>query len=29
VFKLRPGMTVVVDNKLAPDAQLSPKPKDT
>jgi membrane fusion protein (multidrug efflux system) len=29
VFKLRPGMAVVVDNKLAPGAQLSPKPKDT
>ena len=28
VFKLRPGMPVVVDNKLAPDAQLAPKPKN-
>jgi membrane fusion protein (multidrug efflux system) len=28
VFKLRPGMPVVVDNKLAPDAQLNPKPKN-
>jgi membrane fusion protein, multidrug efflux system len=28
VFKLRPGMSVVIDNKLAPDAQLAPKPKD-
>lgn len=29
VFKLRPGMGVVVDNKLAPDAQLAPKPDNT
>lgn len=29
VFKLRPGTHVVVDNKLAPDAQLNPKPKNT
>ncbi len=29
VFKLRPGMAVMVDNKLAPDAQLSPKPDNT
>jgi membrane fusion protein (multidrug efflux system) len=28
VFKLRPGMPVVVDNKLAPEAQLAPKPKN-
>lgn len=26
VFKLRPGMQVVVDNTLAPDAQLAPAP---
>jgi membrane fusion protein (multidrug efflux system) len=26
VFKLRPGMAVVVDNTLAPDAQLAPAP---
>lgn len=29
VFKLRAGMAVVIDNKLAPDAQLSPKPKNS
>jgi len=29
VFKLRPGEAVVVDNSLAPDAQLAPKPHDT
>ena len=29
VFKLRPGMPVVVDNTLAPDAQLTPTPKDS
>jgi membrane fusion protein (multidrug efflux system) len=29
VFKLRNGATVVVDNSLAPDAQLAPKPKDS
>jgi membrane fusion protein, multidrug efflux system len=29
VFKLRPGMPVEVDNKLAPDAQLAPKPDNT
>ena len=28
VFKLRPGMSVVVDNKLAPPAKLAPKPKN-
>jgi membrane fusion protein (multidrug efflux system) len=29
VFKLRPGETVVIDNTLAPNAQLAPKPSDT
>ncbi len=29
VFKLRPGMAVAVDNKLAPDAKLAPKPENT
>jgi membrane fusion protein (multidrug efflux system) len=29
VFKLRPGMPVVIDNALAPDAQLAPKPRNT
>jgi membrane fusion protein, multidrug efflux system len=29
VFKLRNGMNVVVDNKLAPKAELSPKPSDS
>ncbi|HKB57430.1 MAG TPA: efflux RND transporter periplasmic adaptor subunit [Lacunisphaera sp.] len=29
VFKLRAGMAVMIDNKLAPDAQLSPKPENT
>ena len=29
VFKLRNGMSVVVDNKLAPDAKLAPKPNNT
>jgi membrane fusion protein (multidrug efflux system) len=29
VFKLRPGMSVVVDNTLAPDAKLAPKLKDS
>lgn len=29
VFKLRAGMAVVIDNTLAPDSQLAPKPKDT
>ncbi|MEY2563971.1 MAG: rane fusion protein multidrug efflux system [Verrucomicrobiota bacterium] len=29
VFKLRNGMEVVVDNKLAPKAQLNPKPADS
>ncbi len=29
VFKLRAGMSVVIDNKLAPDAQLAPKPKNS
>ena len=29
VFKLRPGMNVVIDNKLAPNAQLAPKPKNS
>ena len=28
VFKLRPGMSVVIDNKLAPPAKLAPKPKN-
>lgn len=28
VFKLRSGMSVVIDNTLAPNAQLAPKPKD-
>ncbi|MDO8542780.1 MAG: efflux RND transporter periplasmic adaptor subunit [Opitutaceae bacterium] len=28
VFKMRPGMAVVIDNTLAPDAQLAPKPKN-
>ncbi len=28
VFKLRGGMPVVIDNTLAPNAQLAPKPKD-
>jgi membrane fusion protein (multidrug efflux system) len=28
VFKLRNGQTVVVDNTLAPDFELAPKPKD-
>lgn len=28
VFKLRPGMPVVIDNKLAPPAELKPKPKN-
>lgn len=28
VFKLRPGMQVVVDNTLAPDAQLAPAPEN-
>ena len=28
VFKLRPGTKVVIDNKLAPDAKLTPKPKN-
>jgi len=28
VFKLRAGMVVVIDNTLAPDAQLAPKPKN-
>jgi membrane fusion protein (multidrug efflux system) len=28
VFKLRPGMNVVIDNKLAPPASLTPKPKN-
>ncbi len=28
VFKLRPKMAVVIDNKLAPDAQLAPKPSN-
>ena len=26
VFKLRPGTAVMVNNSLAPDAQLAPKP---
>jgi membrane fusion protein (multidrug efflux system) len=29
VFKLRPGENVVIDNTLAPDAQLAPKPNDS
>lgn len=29
VFKLRSGMAVTVDNKLAPDAKLAPKPENT
>jgi membrane fusion protein (multidrug efflux system) len=29
VFKLRPGMVVVIDNSLAPEFQLQPKPKNT
>jgi membrane fusion protein (multidrug efflux system) len=29
VFKLRNGMNVVVDNKLAPKAELNPKPADS
>jgi len=29
VFKLRPGMSVTIDNKLAPDAQLAPTPDNT
>ena len=28
VFKLRGGVTVTIDNTLAPDAQLAPKPKN-
>lgn len=28
VFKLSPGMKVVIDNTLAPDARLAPEPKD-
>jgi membrane fusion protein, multidrug efflux system len=28
VFKLRAGMPVVIDNTLAPDAQLAPKPRN-
>ncbi|WP_414660252.1 efflux RND transporter periplasmic adaptor subunit [Horticoccus sp. 23ND18S-11] len=28
-FKLRPGMAVVIDNKLAPDAKLAPKPDNS
>ncbi len=29
VFKLRPGTSVVVDNTLAPNSQLAPKPENT
>ena len=29
VFKLRPGEPVVIDNSLAPEAKLAPKPKET
>ena len=29
IFKLRNGMAVVVDNKLAPDFQINPKPTDS
>ncbi len=28
-FKLRPGLLVVIDNKLAPDAKLAPKPDNS
>ena len=29
VFKLRPGGSVMVNNSLAPNAELAPKPKDS
>ncbi len=29
VFRLRPGLPVVVNNSVAPDAKIAPKPKDT
>jgi membrane fusion protein (multidrug efflux system) len=29
VFKLRNGMNVVIDNKLAPKSELGPKPSDS
>jgi membrane fusion protein (multidrug efflux system) len=29
VFKLRPGMAVIVDNKLAPKSELAPKPANS
>ncbi|MDB6169813.1 MAG: efflux transporter, family, subunit [Verrucomicrobia bacterium] len=29
VFKLRPGMAVVIDNTLAPNAKLAPKPSES
>ena len=29
VFKLRPNLAVVIDNKLAPDAKLAPKPDNS
>ena len=29
IFKLRPGMSVIVDNALAPKAELSPKPANS
>ena len=29
IFKLRPGMSVIVDNALAPKAQLAPKPANS
>ena len=29
VFKLRNGMNVVIDNKLAPKSELAPKPADS
>ena len=29
VFKLRPNLAVVIDNKLAPNAQLAPKPDNS
>ena len=29
VFKLRGGMVVTIDNKLAPNAQLAPKPSNS
>jgi membrane fusion protein, multidrug efflux system len=29
IFKLRPGMTVIIDNTLAPKAELAPKPANS